>query len=110
MEKKENPKLKISDLIPFEYLIEASECLKCIAHPQRLRIIEILLKGEFTVGEIAKLCDLTQPATSDHLRLMHGKRLLTSERRNRSVYYSIAEDAPLEGILDCVKAHHLNSK
>ena len=90
------------DLLPLEYLKHASECLKCVAHPHRLRIIEILLNGEYTVDTIARLCALTQPATSGHLRLMEGKGLLQSERRGRTVYYSVAEPQ-LTGIVDCVR-------
>lgn len=90
-------------LMPLEYLKDAAECLKCIAHPQRIRIIEILLQGNFSVEEIAALCELSQPATSGHLRLMEAKGLLTSERSGRTVYYSVAEPH-LKGILDCIRA------
>lgn len=90
------------DLLPLDYLKQAAECLKCVAHPQRLRIIEILLSGEYTVDTIARLCALTQPATSGHLRLMEGKGLLKSERRGRTVYYSVCEPQ-LAGIINCIK-------
>ncbi len=89
-------------LMPIDYLKNASECLKCMAHPHRLRIIEILLTGEFTVDAIAKLCSLSQPATSGHLRLMEGKGLLDSERRGRTVYYSVA-DPQLASIIECIR-------
>ena len=91
-------------LMPLTHLRGAAECLKCAAHPHRLRIIEILLQGQFTVDELAQLCELSQPATSGHLRLMEAKGLLRSRRTGRTVYYSIA--APeLNGIIDCVRRH-----
>lgn len=90
------------ELLPLEYLKQAAESLKCVSHPHRLRIIEILLSGEYTVDTIARLCALTQPATSGHLRLMEGKGLLKSERRGRTVYYSVAEPQ-LCGIMECVR-------
>ena len=91
-------------LMPLDHLRTAAECLKCAAHPHRLRIIEILLRGNFTVDEIASQCELSQPATSGHLRLMEAKGLLTSARTGRTVYYSVA--APeLKGIMDCVHNH-----
>lgn len=89
-------------LLPLDYLKNAAECLKCMAHPHRLRIIEILLTGEFTVDTIARLCSLSQPATSGHLRLMEGKGLLNNERRGRTVYYSVA-DPQLAGIIECIR-------
>ncbi len=82
-------------------LKESAECLKCAAHPHRLRIIEILLQGKFSVDEIAAFCELSQPATSGHLRLMEAKGLLRSERCGRTVYYLIA-DPRLKSIIDCV--------
>lgn len=91
--------------MPFDQLKQAAECLKCAAHPHRLRIIEILFLGEFTVDEIAALCELSQPATSGHLRLMEAKGLLSSERFGRTVYYSIAEPQ-LKGIIDCVRGRY----
>ena len=92
-------------LLPLDFLREATECLKCVAHPNRLRMIEILFHGEYTVDEIASLCGLAQPATSGHLRLMEGKGLLQSERRGRAVYYSVREPQ-LKGIIDCVRGRY----
>lgn len=91
-----------ADLIPLDQLKNAAECLKCTAHPHRLRIIDILFLGKFTVDEIASLCELSQPATSGHLRLMEAKGLLSSERIGRTVYYAVAEPQ-LKGILECIK-------
>ncbi len=92
-------------LLPLDFLKQASERLKCVAHPHRLRIIEILLSGEYTVDTIARLCALTQPATSGHLRLMESKGLLRCERRGRTVYYSVAEPR-LAGVLDCIRENY----
>ena len=103
MAEDKNDKCKSSELIPIEHLREGAERLKCVAHPHRLRIIEILLNGEYTVGEIAEMCKLPQSVTSDHLRLMHGKKLLTSERRDRYVYYALA-DTKLKVLLDFVES------
>lgn len=90
------------DLMPLEFLKMAAECLKCVAHPHRLRIIEILFRGKFPVDDIAGMCELSQPATSGHLRLMEAKGLLKSERHGRVVYYTVAEPQ-LKGIIDCVR-------
>ncbi|MFH1728925.1 MAG: metalloregulator ArsR/SmtB family transcription factor [Pseudomonadota bacterium] len=91
------------NLIPFDALAMAAECLKCIAHPHRLRIIELLLLGEFNVDQITEKTGLSQPVTSGHLRLMHGKGLLASERRNRSVYYSV-KNPQLKNIIQNIRS------
>jgi DNA-binding transcriptional ArsR family regulator len=41
------------DLLPLDFLEDAAECLKIMAHPVRLRIVDILMQGEFPVHEIA---------------------------------------------------------
>ena len=95
--------LKPSDLLSLEDLAQAAECLRTIAHPHRLRIIEILLRTRLTVGEIAALCGIAQPAASLHLRLLQSKGLLGSQRAGRKVYYLVCE-AQLAAILQCVRA------
>jgi ArsR family transcriptional regulator, zinc-responsive transcriptional repressor len=104
-----NLAMVIHNLMPLDYLKNAAECLKCAAHPHRLRIIEILFQGKFIVVDIANLCELSQPATSGHLRLMEAKGLLKSERYGRIVYYSVAEPR-LKGIIDCVRGRYLDQQ
>lgn len=80
----------------------AADCLKVMAHPVRLRIVNILMLGEFAVHEIAALCKTTPNQTCEHLRLLKGHGLLTSERRGKTVYYKIV--APqLPGLIECIQ-------
>lgn len=81
----------------------AAECLRTLAHPLRLKMIQILLEGQpVTVCELADLCELTQPQTSDHLRLMQRCGFLTSERKGREVYYQVCEPH-LGRIMSCIE-------
>ncbi len=96
-------------LLDKEMLECASECLKLLGHPVRLRIVDILTQGRFSVNEIAEICDLPQNQVSEHLRLMKGHGLLDFERDGRTVYYKI-ENPNLPGILNCVKANCKNKK
>lgn len=97
-----NKNMLISDKI----LETAAECLKCIAHPHRLKILDILEQGEFTVNEIVELLNISQSVTSDHLRLMHAKGILSSSRKGRNVYYKIAMPE-ITNILHCVRSKNL---
>jgi DNA-binding transcriptional ArsR family regulator len=90
------------DLLSEEILDKAAECLRVIAHPTRLRIVDILMQGEYAVGEIAEMCETPPSQTSEHLRLLKGQGLLDSERRARSVYYKIA-DPRLPAMLTCIR-------
>ncbi|MFH0964955.1 MAG: metalloregulator ArsR/SmtB family transcription factor [Planctomycetota bacterium] len=89
-------------LLPLDAMREASECLKVLAHPMRLRIIEILMQGEFPVHEIARLCQLPPHQTCQHLRLLRGHGFLQSARNGRTVSYRIASPR-LRAILRCLR-------
>ncbi|MCA9100102.1 MAG: ArsR family transcriptional regulator, partial [Planctomycetales bacterium] len=41
-----------------EALSQAADCLRILAHPVRLRIVQLLLHGRYTVGEIATDCEV----------------------------------------------------
>ena len=90
-------------LIALEALGEAAECLRTLAHPHRLRMIQMLLQGRYTVGELAEACEIPSHMASEHLRLMQRSGFLASEKEGRCVYYTIAEPH-LANILQCVEA------
>jgi DNA-binding transcriptional ArsR family regulator len=92
-------KLKLTDL---EALGQAAECLKTLAHPHRLRMVQMLLQGDYTVGELAEACDLPSAMASEHLRLMQRCGFLASEKEGRKVYYRVVEPH-LKNILRCVE-------
>ena len=85
-------------------LAHAAACLRTLAHPIRLRIVELLLTGEYTVGELAEACEAQHHVISAHLGLMHDRGLLARERRGRRIYYSVTMPA-LTGIIDCMHNH-----
>lgn len=96
-------------LVPLDSLAEAAECLRLLAHPTRLRIVDMLLQGRFTVGELAEACEIQSHMASEHLRIMKHCGLLRSERDGRRIFYAIAE-THLEGIMDCVRARFGRNK
>ena len=57
-------------LIDLAALSAAAECLKTLAHPHRLRMVQMLLGGRYTVGELAEACEIPSHMASEHLRLM----------------------------------------
>ena len=92
-------KLKLTAL---ESLGEAAECLLTLAHPHRLRMVQMLLQGDFSVGELAEACGLPSAMASEHLRLMQRCGFLTSEKDGRQVFYRVAEPH-LKKILACIE-------
>jgi DNA-binding transcriptional ArsR family regulator len=80
----------------------AAECLRTIAHPFRLRMIQMLLDQRYTVGELAEACGIQSHIASGHLRLMKHCGLLEPERDGRKTYYRVAEPH-LASIMECIK-------
>jgi DNA-binding transcriptional ArsR family regulator len=93
-----------TELLSMNALSEAAACLKVMAHPIRLRIVELLMSGNFAVHEIADLCGLRQHQVCEHLRLMQNCGLLTSNRQGRAVYYSIVSPQ-LPALIGCIREH-----
>jgi DNA-binding transcriptional ArsR family regulator len=96
-----NDRLQIR-LTNLEALADAAECLKTLAHPHRLRMIQMLAHGQYTVGELAEACKLPSAMASEHLRLMQRCGLLASQKIGRKVYYEISEPHVI-AILRCVE-------
>ena len=84
-------------------LAQAAECLRVLAHPHRLRMIQMLLAGNYTVGELAAACELPTAMASEHLRLMQRCGFLTSEKDGRKVFYRVIEPH-LQNIMQCIEA------
>jgi ArsR family transcriptional regulator, zinc-responsive transcriptional repressor len=90
------------ELLPMADLEAAADCLRVMAHPVRLRIVDILMQADLPVHEIAALCDLPPHQTCEHLRLLKGHGLLDSVRRGRAVFYRIS-NPQLPMLLRCVR-------
>ncbi len=90
---------KLTDL---SALAQAAECLRTLAHPHRLRMVQMLLQGDYTVGELASACELPTAMASEHLRLMQRCGFLSSQREGRKVFYRVAEPH-LKNILKCIE-------
>src|SRR5579862_7731213 len=95
--------LKLPTLTGLEALEQAAECLKTLAHPHRLRMVQMLLQGRYTVGELAEACGIPSHMASEHLRLMQRSGFLASEKDGRRAYYRIVE-THLASIMTCIEA------
>lgn len=91
--------LRLTDL---DALGQAAECLRVLAHPHRLRMIQMLLVGNYTVGELAESCQLPAAMASEHLRLMQRCGFLDSEKDGRKVFYRVVEPH-LQNIMKCIE-------
>jgi DNA-binding transcriptional ArsR family regulator len=79
-----------------------ARCLRALAHPTRLMILELLSGSEKSVGELEKLLGVSQSNLSQHLNLMKDKDLLTSRRVGNQVFYGL-RDNRLMGLMALVQ-------
>lgn len=66
-----------------------AETLKAVAHPIRLQIVNILMNGEHSVGELVKKLGTKQSLTSQQLSILKTRGVLKSRRDGNVVYYSL---------------------
>ena len=78
-----------------------AEVLKAVAHPVRLKIVELLEHGEHCVGEIVEKLEISQSIASQQLGLMKDKRILQCRREGTKVFYSI-KNTNVIYLLHCV--------
>ncbi len=81
---------------------QAAEQLRALAHPARIRMVEMLLDGEYTVGELAEACGIPSHMASEHLRLMQRCGFFTCRRAGRRRYYQVA-DPCLRDLMQCLE-------
>ena len=77
------------------HLIKAA-FLKVLAHPLRLRILELLRQGEQSVGQFAQTLSVDQPTVSRHLGILKQGGLVTARQDGASVFYSIQNEETVQ--------------
>ncbi len=61
-----------------------------LADPLRLALLDRLMHGEATVGELVSVTEATQPRVSNHLRILRDHGLVVVRREGRQAAYSLA--------------------
>jgi ArsR family transcriptional regulator len=80
------------ELIQSEIAVVLAELFRAFSDPSRLRIISVLVDQELNVGAIAKLVDLSESATSHHLRGLRQMNLVGVRKVGRQVFYSLKDE------------------
>ena len=65
---------------------------KAVASATRLELLDLLCQGPRTVESLARQAGQSVANTSKHLRLLHGAKLVETERRGTFVTYRLADD------------------
>jgi DNA-binding transcriptional ArsR family regulator len=65
------------------------KALEALADPTRRRIVELLVEGERSAGELASHFDTSRPGVSRHLRVLREQGLVHARDEGRRRVYSL---------------------
>ncbi|TBL71447.1 ArsR/SmtB family transcription factor [Paenibacillus thalictri] len=68
-----------------------AEFFKALAHPLRIRILEVLSEGDKTVNEIQSIIGSEGSAVSQQLAILRGKNVVYGRKDGTSVVYSLRD-------------------
>ena len=87
-----------------------AEFFKALAHPLRIRILELLRGGPLSVSQIQEATGAPASSVSQQLAVLRGRNIVTTERRGTTIIYEVA-DPDLFDLLDVARRifnAHLN--
>ena len=74
-----------------------ADMFRALAHPARVRVLEVLVDGERSVGELQPLVGIELSHLSQQLGVLRRAGLVTARKEGSNVYYSLRD--PLVGDL-----------
>lgn len=91
--------------------IKACSMLKILANEDRLMILCQLVQGKKNVGELEQLLGIRQPTLSQQLTVLREEKLVSTERKGKYIYYSLASQEAVQIIgtlfdLYCASENH----
>lgn len=92
--KREQPELLVLD----EQVEQASQAMKAMSHPLRLKILCVLGEKEVSVQEIVERVGTSQSNISQHLAIMRDKGVLRTRKDANRVFYRVGDVRTLEVI------------
>src|SRR5450759_2267795 len=79
-----------------------AEFFKALAHPMRIRILELLRGGPLSVGHLQDVIGAPASSVSQQLAILRGRNIVVTERRGTTVIYHV-RDAGLFELLDAAR-------
>ena len=70
---------------------------RALAHPVRIRILELLVRGDRSVQELQEALGLEQPVVSQQLAVLRSNHIVSGRKQGVSVRYAVRD--PLVGTL-----------
>ena len=84
--------MKITDDFLEGDIAGAAALMGMLASEARLRILCRLVEGERSVGDLARICGMSQPTMSQQLKRLKEAGLVEGRRDGQTIYYSVMGD------------------
>lgn len=68
-----------------------ADFFRALAHPVRIRILEVLGGGERSVQELQQALGLEQPIVSQQLAVLRAKNIVTAHKTGTTVRYALGD-------------------
>ena len=85
-----------------ELQIFKAQFFRALAHPTRIRILEILVRGRRTVQELQEALALEQPIVSQQLAVLRNQGIVSTQKEGLSVRYAL-RDSLVGELLDVAR-------
>jgi len=79
-----------------------AEFFKALAHPVRIRMLELLRSGPMSVGQMQEAIGAPASSISQQLAILRGRNIVVTDRRGTTVIYRV-HDPKLYLLLDVAR-------
>lgn len=79
-----------------------ADLFKALAHPARIKILELLRRGERTVSDLQASLELESSSVSQQLGILRARQIIAGRRVSTNVYYRV-RDPRIYVILDAAR-------
>lgn len=76
-----------------------ADLFKALAHPARIRVLEVLVEGERSVGELQPRVGIESSHLSQQLGVLRRAGLVTTRKAGATIYYTIKDPLVAELLL-----------
>lgn len=85
-----------------------AELFRALAHPARIRVLEVLAEGEASVGEMQPLVGIESSHLSQQLGVLRRAGLVTTRKEGSTVFYAL-RDPEVATLLAVAKRFLINT-
>ena len=91
-------------IMDFPASLMAANFFKAFSDGTRLRLLQALSVREMCVSDLCELLELSQPAVSNHLRVLNHQRIVKYRRSGKNIFYSL-DDWHINAIIGMALEH-----